>query len=799
MLRYTNGVPVPRDAIAHAGNDRDPYEITADAVEIRRRSARRWTRRASAHRAPGLEPVVCGLARQSATVSTTRPRARRPAARSRAKISAPRLAVELMTWRTGPDIFARRHDTVTLDVTAAERIRVLWLIKGLGPGGAERLLATSAALRDRDAFSYRVAYLLPGKDHLVPELEALGVPTHCLDSRDERDLRWAGRLRSLLAESPVDIVHVHSPYAAGIARLVVRTLPSRRPAARRLHGAQRLVDLRAGRHVAERSDESARRRHDRGVERGEGLARRAGQRSRGRHHARHPARPVRREHDARGRGADASSASGRTRCSSGPSPTSSPRRTTRTCSRPLAGSRIDAEPCGSSRWARARSTTRCTRSAASSVSTTWSSSPATGRTPCASWPRATCSCSPPGSRGSPSRSWRRSRSASRSSRPRSVASPSHARTASRAASCPPAVPISWRTRSTSSSRTRFAAGDGGRRGRSRRRVRRRACDAPDRAHLPAGARPMTDERSARDPAGRRRRRAGDPRPAQRQPRLGTRRPTRRAVRVEAPGERVRAVAGVGRHSTGTASPAFRLLMRWEFVAWREVLRAVRAVDTATHPDYQGRGIFTGSRCARSTSSLATAWRRVQHAERPEPARLPQDGLAGRRPGARRRARDVSPALLRMLRARVPAERWSAPSRAGEPGDASCSGTVRRSSAARVAPTAGRAITTHRVSRATSRWRYGTPLLEYRAARSGAWPRVGARVLPRPRARADAASSRRRRHRARRRPAAAPRAARARSRGLADADYVIATRRRTAAPGRLRPAARPGSAPHLGSR
>jgi glycosyltransferase involved in cell wall biosynthesis len=116
---------------------------------------------------------------------------------------------------------------VTPEVRAAERIRVLWLIKGLGPGGAERLLVAAAELRDRVAFDYRAAYLLPWKDHLVGELESAGVPVRCLGTRDERDVRWAARLRSLLVESPVDVVHVHSPYVAGIARLVIRTLPAR--------------------------------------------------------------------------------------------------------------------------------------------------------------------------------------------------------------------------------------------------------------------------------------------------------------------------------------------------------------------------------------------------------------------------------------------------------------------------------------------------------------------------------------------------------------------------------------------
>jgi glycosyltransferase involved in cell wall biosynthesis len=109
--------------------------------------------------------------------------------------------------------------------------RVLWTIKGLGPGGAERLLVAAAGAHDRSRFSFEVAYLLPWKDHLVSELEALGVQCTCLNVRDERDLRWVGRLRRRLRLDPVDVVHAHSPYVAAFARLAVRSLPARvRPA-----------------------------------------------------------------------------------------------------------------------------------------------------------------------------------------------------------------------------------------------------------------------------------------------------------------------------------------------------------------------------------------------------------------------------------------------------------------------------------------------------------------------------------------------------------------------------------------
>src|SRR5256885_14599853 len=110
-------------------------------------------------------------------------------------------------------------------------IRVLWLTKGLGPGGAERLLLSFAAIADRERFDLRAAYLLPWKNHLVAQLAALDVPAVCLDSRREVDVRWVHRLRTLVRAARIDVVHVHSPMVAALARPALRTLPRRdRPA-----------------------------------------------------------------------------------------------------------------------------------------------------------------------------------------------------------------------------------------------------------------------------------------------------------------------------------------------------------------------------------------------------------------------------------------------------------------------------------------------------------------------------------------------------------------------------------------
>ncbi|HEV8565152.1 MAG TPA: glycosyltransferase [Actinomycetota bacterium] len=102
--------------------------------------------------------------------------------------------------------------------------RILWLIKGLGRGGAEQLLVSSAHHRDRSRFEYEVAYLLPWKDALVPELASVGVEATCL--RGARGLGWVPRLRRLVREGGFDVVHAHSPAVAAVAREALRRGPA---------------------------------------------------------------------------------------------------------------------------------------------------------------------------------------------------------------------------------------------------------------------------------------------------------------------------------------------------------------------------------------------------------------------------------------------------------------------------------------------------------------------------------------------------------------------------------------------
>jgi glycosyltransferase involved in cell wall biosynthesis len=118
---------------------------------------------------------------------------------------------------------------VAAQTPAPAPIEVLWLIKGLGAGGAETLLVSFARGADRQRFHFTAAYVLDWKTALAPALEQAGVDVHCLGARDARDLRWLLALRRYLRTHRVDVIHVHSPLVAALSRLVLLTLRNRPP------------------------------------------------------------------------------------------------------------------------------------------------------------------------------------------------------------------------------------------------------------------------------------------------------------------------------------------------------------------------------------------------------------------------------------------------------------------------------------------------------------------------------------------------------------------------------------------
>ncbi|GIU91950.1 MAG: glycosyl transferase [Acidimicrobiia bacterium] len=99
------------------------------------------------------------------------------------------------------------------------RTRVLILVKGLGIGGAESLIADAAPYWDRTRFDYLVAYVLPWKDQLAPRLASVGVEVECLDGRVGLEPGSIRRFRRLVRAWRPHLVHAHLPLSGVLARL----------------------------------------------------------------------------------------------------------------------------------------------------------------------------------------------------------------------------------------------------------------------------------------------------------------------------------------------------------------------------------------------------------------------------------------------------------------------------------------------------------------------------------------------------------------------------------------------------
>jgi hypothetical protein len=180
----------------------------------------------------------------------------------------------------------------------------------------------------------------------------------------------------------------------------------------------------------------------------------------------------------------------------------------------------------------------------------------------------------------------------------------------------------------------------------------------------------------------------------------------------------------GRNAFG-ASPAwvawdgdrlagFRTFLRWEFELDGQRVRAVRAVDTATDAPVRRRGVFR--RLTEQAledlraEGVAFVFNTPNDQSRPGYLRMGWE-IAGRVSLA---ARPTGLAgLARMARARIPAELWSVHDAGCESAPSVLEDIESISKLLRSLPRPGR-MTTRRTAEYL-RWRYGLPLLDYRAA------------------------------------------------------------------------------------
>jgi GNAT superfamily N-acetyltransferase len=159
---------------------------------------------------------------------------------------------------------------------------------------------------------------------------------------------------------------------------------------------------------------------------------------------------------------------------------------------------------------------------------------------------------------------------------------------------------------------------------------------------------------------------------------------------------------------------FRTFVRWQWERDLEprIAHAVRAVDTATHPDFQGRGIFTKLTLAAidelADEGIDFVFNTPNAQSRPGYVKMGWK-VVGRLPV---RVRLCGPsAAARMLTSRVPADKWSIESEAGAtPSVAFANAAALGSLLASQPPVRG--LRTCR-SVGFLRWRYGLEPLGYR--------------------------------------------------------------------------------------
>ena len=163
--------------------------------------------------------------------------------------------------------------------------------------------------------------------------------------------------------------------------------------------------------------------------------------------------------------------------------------------------------------------------------------------------------------------------------------------------------------------------------------------------------------------------------------------------------------------------AFRTFLRWE---WRQadggIARAVRAVDTATHPSHQGRGLFRaltmGALDELVDDDVDFIFNTPNDQSRPGYLKMGWEIIG--RPPVRVRPCGLG-GLARLARARVAAAKWSEPAAFGQPAAEAFADDAELDRL--VATLAPDALSTNRTA-AYLRWRFGFAPLHYRVVRRG---------------------------------------------------------------------------------
>lgn len=109
--------------------------------------------------------------------------------------------------------------------TRPDKKTIIFVIDGLGVGGAERLMIPILSSLDRERFEARVCVLQSREGNpLAADIQALGIPVDSLNIRHLRDLMAISKLRGYLKKYNADIVHTQLEFANILGNIAARSL-----------------------------------------------------------------------------------------------------------------------------------------------------------------------------------------------------------------------------------------------------------------------------------------------------------------------------------------------------------------------------------------------------------------------------------------------------------------------------------------------------------------------------------------------------------------------------------------------
>lgn len=102
-----------------------------------------------------------------------------------------------------------------------KRKKVLHVIKSLGRGGAEVLLAETVKIHDKERYEFFCIYFLPWKYQMVQALKDGGAKVYCFEANNNLQmLMQYNKVIEFCKEKEIDIIHCHLPWSGFLGRII---------------------------------------------------------------------------------------------------------------------------------------------------------------------------------------------------------------------------------------------------------------------------------------------------------------------------------------------------------------------------------------------------------------------------------------------------------------------------------------------------------------------------------------------------------------------------------------------------